>query len=128
MCVVATLIFNPLTYEIIDAHGWRMAYTILSVAMFVIGSLTAATFRPRDSSDHVTMPMPTGSKQDAYDEIIHSNVSLHRRTKIIMGSIWFVASTCKSVGYYTPFLTLVSFNPLHSDTALVRSYIWYFFM
>ena len=109
ICLAATLIFNPLTYEIIEGHGWRMVYTILSLTMLVVGSLTAATFRPRDSSDLMitTTGATSGSKQDAYDEMIQPHVTLHRRTEVIMGGIWFLASTCKAIGYYTPFLTLV---------------------
>ena len=36
--------------------------------------------------------------------------ALALKTKIIIGTLWFMASLFKSVGYYTPFIVLVKYE------------------
>ena len=54
-------------------------------------------------------PLP---EKEEYENIIDNDtepVIIARRTRLIMASLWLLASTLKSMGYYTPFVTLVSY-------------------
>lgn len=108
--VSANIIFHPLTYVIFYQIGWRLTYVTLAGSMLVIGLLTAAVFKPRDTVDqsgqsHATKP---------YEALLPSkNLSIPQRTKVIMKLFWFLATALKTVGYSIPLLTLVAKHKSH---------------
>ncbi|ELT96052.1 hypothetical protein CAPTEDRAFT_56003, partial [Capitella teleta] len=107
---LATLIFNPVTYLLIDAVGWRITYSIYAVVTLVLGLSISLTFRsPAPSDDEVTIlgPAEETIEIENYDGN-KPKAQISKRTECILSSLWFVASTLKCMGYYTPYVTLVS--------------------
>ncbi len=56
----------------------------------------------------VTESTPVGNYTKLNDNQKNEEVVIAKRTKIIMSSLWLLASTMKCLGYYAPFVTLVS--------------------
>ncbi|KAK2157441.1 hypothetical protein LSH36_191g01053 [Paralvinella palmiformis] len=104
---LATLIFNPLTFVLLDAVQWRITYSLFAGVLFVVGSLTTLTFRHKYPKETDPAEEDRISRTGIAPEPQPDTVTLPRRTKAIIGTIWFTVSTLKSMGYYTPFLTLV---------------------
>lgn len=101
----ATLLFNPLVYTIVSNTSVRFLYSTLSVATLVIGLVTSSTFRPRQESD-ITYES-TACTPDAYTDIENKCITVSTRSRVIMGSLWFLASLCKSLAYYGMYMMLV---------------------
>lgn len=108
----ATLIFNPVTYLLLDAVGWRITYSIYGAMVFLTGSVTALTFRSKKGGDdEVSIIGPEDMQDPENDQYQSSNknpTQITRQTELILGSLWLSASILKCMGYYTPFVTLVS--------------------
>ena len=103
--VLATLIFNPIVYAILNATSVRFVYTVLAVVTFTVGLMTSCTFRERrdsDAADDVTCAEDCYTKLDSEQE-----ECLSLRSRVIMGSLWFLASLCKCTAYYGMYMTLV---------------------
>ncbi len=98
----ATLVFNPLTYTILSNIGWRLTYAVYAAAILVTGVPAAVIFKSKEDDDS------DSELQTTYEEFDNKPAPITRRTKYLMGGIWLVASTLKSIAYYTPFVTLVS--------------------
>ena len=151
---VATLIFNPLTYEIIRKLSWRWCYVIFGATEFIFSFIVGITFRPIKSENKdnemeaclintdlgnsyntinkekckdgnnshllkektVAKHLETGlTKIDYCDEgnldkegdTKNGNV-IPRRTQVILGCVFFLGSSMKCLGYYAPFVTMVT--------------------
>ena len=63
------------------------------------------SLRP-DVIDDVTCTEDDYSKLECGEE-----ECLSKRSRVIMGSLWFFASLCKSIAYYGMYMTLVSICP-----------------
>ena len=120
--VLATLIFNPIVYAILNATSVRFVYTVLAVVTFTVGLMTSYTFRERrdtDVSDDVTCTEDDYSKLECGEE-----ECLSKRSRVIMGSLWFSASLCKSIAYYGMYMTLVSiYLPTYVYHGLLRFFL-----
>ena len=111
--ILATLIFNPIVYLIIDAKGVHYVYAVFAIILLVLGVLFSSAFRPRrdtDISSEVTSPSETESSS-AHE---NTNETLPKRSRVILGGLWLCANLCKFLPYYGMFLVLVSKH--HKDT------------
>ena len=112
--------FNPITYELLSAVGWRKTYCVYAIILFCLGTATAATFRQRKQSelDHELLAVKNLRQRTDYEEVSVAALpalsssspaaALTGRMKVLLCVVWFAASTFKSIGYYTPLVTLVS--------------------
>ena len=76
----------------------------------MIGLLASLTFRNKTQEEEDKLPL---EETDTYgtmefDEACLNEAKITKKSKIILGSLWFLASLLKAMGYYTPYLTLVS--------------------
>ena len=133
--IPGVLIFNPLTYAIIEALSWRWSYIIYGIATLAVGLPTGLTFKPVSNiSDNELKSAIKNSEEDhellidtpsekSYDSVKQENnticsppenltsvdeIKCPRKNKVILGVIWFLASVLKTFGYYTPGMILVS--------------------
>jgi hypothetical protein len=77
---LATLVFNPLTYDLLAAYHWRVTYCVLAAIMLVFGLPSAATFiRPDKQNVETELDRPpevSGDLQEvATDESTNASVA-----------------------------------------------------
>ncbi len=107
--IPATLIFHPLTYALLSVLDWRLTYAVFTGLIAAVGIPAAWTFHPHPKHTDYNPPT-TEADSDLEDERPGGDVTIAIRSKIILGGIWLVSSTLKSIAYYTPFITLVGTN------------------
>lgn len=90
--------------------GWRWSYIALGLMMFVIGLLTAAIFKPRDTVDQLE---DSSNMKKPCDQLLSVNVAIPQRTKVLMKLFWFLATALKTIGYSIPLVTLVIITFMH---------------
>ena len=96
----------------LQKYNWKITYAILSGLLFVAGMLTSISFvKPGEAKSQNDEETPKNGRmkhKGQYDDLEKNQKDLSVSAKVLLGSLWFCASTLKAMGYYTPFLILVS--------------------
>jgi len=74
LIILATLIFNPMINDLLEARGWRVTYCVLAAILLAVGLPAAATFRPprKEDTEHAetdTTNQPS-TNEDQRDDVI----------------------------------------------------------
>ena len=96
--------FNPLSYALIQAYGWRWAYGVLAAIFGVVGLICCSTFIPANtynntseilndtetnSPGQIELNEPQGIPEDSRSE---EDLHLRRPTIVFYSILWLLCA------------------------------------
>ncbi|XP_013418639.1 monocarboxylate transporter 13 [Lingula anatina] len=111
MCTLplGSLVFNPITSRLISDIGWKNTFAFYGVAIFVLGCISAATFRVKREDDIAPEDNEKTSLTDAEDGIIKpkEEPEISKKVLIFLSIIWFFCKLAKATAYFGPLFIMV---------------------